>query len=146
MAPNPAYDPIIDEASRRFNVPTETIRSVMGVESSGRRHAVSPKGASGLMQVMPETYNELARKHGLGPDRFEPRNNIMAGTAYLRENNDRFGGDWTKTLQAYNAGPGAVESGRPLPKETQAYVPKVQAGMGLTREAATSAHPRSGHQ
>jgi hypothetical protein len=144
MAPNPAYDPIIAEASKRYDVPEPMIRSVMRVESGGQRGAVSPKGASGLMQVMPETYRELAGKHNLGPDRFEPRNNILAGTAYLRENYDRFGGDWGKALAAYNAGPGAVASGRPLPKETQDYVPKVQAGMGLTREAVVNELRRRG--
>lgn len=129
------WEPLIDEASQRFDVPQDIILRVMGAESSGRRDAVSPKGAAGLMQLMAPTYQELARKHQLGPDRFDPRNNIFAGTAYLRENYDRFGGDWGKALAAYNAGPGRVESGRPLPAETQAYVPKVLAGFEQTQGA-----------
>jgi hypothetical protein len=124
------YDSIIAEAARKYGVPEANIRAVMRVESSGDPRATSGKGASGLMQVMPATYDELARKHGLGADRYDPRNNIMAGTAYLREMNDRYGGDWTKTYQAYNAGPGRVESGARLPAETRAYVPKVNANLG----------------
>lgn len=129
MVMSGGYDAIIAAASKKYGVPEAYIRSVMQVESSGRPDAVSPKGAGGLMQIMPATYDELARKHGLGPDRFDPQNNIMGGTAYLRENFDRFGGDWGKTLAAYNAGPSRVERGGPLPAETRAYVPKVQAGM-----------------
>jgi len=86
-----AYDPIIAEASRRFGVPEDRIRAVMKVESNAQPWARSPKGASGLMQVMPDTYTELAKRHGFGPDRFNPTNNIMAGTAYLGEMYDQFG-------------------------------------------------------
>lgn len=120
------YDPIISEASRRFGVPEERIRAVMAVESSGRPGAVSPKGAGGLMQIMPPTYAELAAKHGLGPDRFDPRNNILGGTAYLRQMYDQFG-DWDTALAGYNAGPGRVARGGPLPAETRNYVPKVNS-------------------
>lgn len=123
------YDPIIAEAARRFNVPESHIRSVMGVESGGRPGAVSPKGASGLMQVMPDTYRELADKHRLGPDRFDPANNIMAGTAYMRQMYDQFG-SWDQAFAAYNAGPGRLARGGPLPPETRNYVPKVNAGIG----------------
>jgi hypothetical protein len=120
-----SWEPLIDEASRRFNVPQDIIMSVMGIESGGRRGAVSPKGASGLMQVMPATYTELAGRYGLGPDRFEPRNNVTAGTAYLRENYDQFG-NWPDAVRAYNAGPGRlqrVKSGTStLPQETTDYL------------------------
>lgn len=125
------YDSIIAEASRRYQVPPQYIRAVMSVESSNRPNAMGPvtrsgEQAGGLMQLMPATYDELRAKHGLGADRMDPRNNIMAGTAYLSENFDRFG-DWDKTLAAYNAGPSRVSSGRPLPAETRNYVPKVNA-------------------
>lgn len=127
------YDPIIAEASRRFNVPESHIRSVMAVESSGRPGSVSPKGASGLMQVMPDTYAELAAKHRLGPDRFDPANNIMAGTAYMRQMYDQFG-SWDQAFAAYNAGPGRLQQvnagARGLPAETRSYVPKVNARIG----------------
>lgn len=121
------YDSIIAEASRRYQVPPQYIRAVMGVESGGDPNAISNKGAGGLMQVMPATYAELAQKHGLGADRMDPRNSIMAGTAYLGQMFDQFGGDWNKALAAYNAGPGRVSGGRPLPAETRNYVPKVNA-------------------
>jgi hypothetical protein len=131
---NPAYDPIIAEASRRFNVPEETIRAVMAQESGGKPGAVSPKGASGMMQIMPPTYNELAGKHGLGPDRFDPHNNILAGTAYMRQLNDQFGGDWNDTFGAYNAGPGRwglVKAGKQnAPAETTDYISRVNQRLG----------------
>lgn len=124
------YDPIIAEAARRFNVPPERIRAVMQVESRGVPGSVSPKGASGLMQVMPDTYTDLARRHGFGPDRFDPTNNIMAGTAYLGEMYDQFG-NWDEATLAYNMGPGRamrVRNGTAtVPAETAAYGPKVQA-------------------
>lgn len=119
------WEPLIDEASQRFGVPQDIITSVMGIESGGRRGAVSPKGASGLMQVMPDTYRELAVKHGFGPDRFEPRNNVMAGAAYLRQNYDQYG-NWNDALAAYNAGPGRVQRVKAgtstLPAETTDYL------------------------
>jgi hypothetical protein len=133
---NPAYDPIIAEASRRFNVPEDILRAVMSQESGGRPGSVSPKGASGLMQIMPPTYNELAGKHGLGPDRFDPRNNIMGGAAYLRQMNDQFGGSWNDTFGAYNAGPGRwslVKAGKAnAPAETTDYISRVNQRLGNT--------------
>lgn len=131
---NPTYDPIISEASRRFNVPEDILRAVMSQESGGRPGSISPKGASGLMQLMPPTYNELAQKHGLGPDRFDPRNNIMGGAAYLRQMNDQFGGSWDDTFGAYNAGPGRwslVKAGKSnAPAETTNYISRVNQRLG----------------
>lgn len=131
---NPTYDPIIAEASRRFNVPENILRAVMAQESGGRPGSVSPKGASGLMQIMPPTYNELAMKHNLGPDRFDPQNNIMAGAAYLRQMNDQFGGDWSDTFGGYNAGPGRwslVKAGKAnAPAETTDYISRVNQRLG----------------
>jgi len=124
-----SWEALIAEASRRFGVPAPWVRGVMQVESSGRttlngRPITSPAGAMGLMQVMPETFAEMARRYGLGSDPYEPRANILAGTAFLREMYDRFGVD--HFLAAYNAGPGRVEdhlrTGRPLPDETRRYV------------------------
>ncbi len=115
---------LIEEASRRFGVPAAWIAEVMQVESRGRANVVSPKGAIGLMQVMPRTYAALAFRHGLGPDPWNPRDNIMAGAAYLREMFDRYGA--TGMLAAYNAGPGRWEDhlsgARPLPDETIRYL------------------------
>ena len=78
----------------------------------------------GLMQIMPKTWTELRARYGLGADPYDSRDNILAGTAYIRELSDRYG--TPGFLAAYNAGPGRYErhlaTGRPLPDETQAYV------------------------
>jgi Transglycosylase SLT domain len=90
----PAYNrwaSYVAEASSRFGVPAHWIRAVMQLESTGDQGAVSQKGAMGLMQVMPETYAELRLRYHLGADPYKPRNNILAGAAYLREMHDRFG-------------------------------------------------------
>ena len=127
------YDSIIAEASRKYGVPEATIRAVMGVESGGRADAVSPKGAAGLMQIMAPTYHDVAKRHGLGPDRFDPTNNIMAGTAYLGEMHNQFG-NWDEALMAYNMGPGRMTKVRAgtatVPGETRDYLPKVRAALG----------------
>jgi soluble lytic murein transglycosylase-like protein len=114
----------VTEASKRFGVPEHWIRAVMHVESSAKLRARSSKGAMGLMQIMPKTWTELRARYGLGADPFDPRDNILAGAAYIRELYDRYGAPGF--LAAYNAGPGRYErhlaTGRPLPYETQAYV------------------------
>ncbi len=121
-----AVDPhaaFIAEASHRFGIPEHWIRAVRRVESAGDVRAISSAGAMGLMQVMPDTWAELRIRHGLGRDPYDPRDNILAGTAYLREMYDRYGSPGF--LAAYNAGPGRYEeylAGRPLPAETRAYV------------------------
>ncbi len=119
-----AFAAFIAEASRRFAIPERWIRAVMQLESSTNERAVSPKGALGLMQVMPKTWVELSVRYGLGIDPFDPRDNILVGTAYLRELHDRFGSPGF--LAAYNAGPERFEqhlaTGRPLPAETRVYV------------------------
>lgn len=115
----------ITEASRRFGVPAAWIVAVMAAESAGDVRAVSSAGAMGLMQLMPDTWAELRTRHGLGRDPYDPRDNILAGTAYLREMWDRYG-DVAAMLAAYNAGPARYDEhrskGRPLPAETRAYV------------------------
>ncbi|MCE8005775.1 lytic transglycosylase domain-containing protein [Aestuariivita sp.] len=114
----------IAEASQRFGIPEHWISAVMQVESAGRVRAVSTAGAMGLMQIMPGTWADLRLRHRLGNDPFEPRNNILGGTAYLREMYDLFGAPGF--LAAYNAGPNRyaehLATGRPLPRETRAYV------------------------
>jgi Transglycosylase SLT domain len=114
----------VTEASKRFGVPEQWIRSVMQVESSAKQRARSSKGAMGQMQIMPKTWTELRARYGLGADPYDPRDNILAGAAYIRELYDRYGAPGF--LAAYNAGPGRYErhlaTGRPLPDETQAYV------------------------
>ncbi|WP_298253118.1 lytic transglycosylase domain-containing protein [Bradyrhizobium sp.] len=118
---------LIEEASGRFAVPASWVRAVMHVESGGDEHATSPRGAIGLMQLMPATWLELSVRYGLGVDPFDAHDNIIAGTAYLKDMHDRFGS--AGFLAAYHAGPARYEqhlaTGRPLPQETAAYVAAV---------------------
>jgi hypothetical protein len=118
------WQAFIDEAASRFSVPASLIRGVIRIESNGNPKAVSPKGAVGLMQLMPDTYAELQVRCGLGADPTDPHDSIIAGTAYLRDMRERFG--TTGFIAAYNAGPQRYEehlaTGRPLPDETLAYV------------------------
>ncbi len=123
-----ANDPTADhvsEAAQRFGIPENWIRSVMQTESAGDDTAISSAGAMGLMQVMPDTWAELRLRYALGDDPFAPRDNILAGTAYLREMLDRYG-NIGAMLAAYNAGPARYDeylsAGRSLPAETRAYV------------------------
>jgi soluble lytic murein transglycosylase-like protein len=115
---------IVAEASQRFGIPTSWIRAVMRVESLGDVRALSPKGAMGLMQIMPETWAALRSRYTLGADPYDAHDNILAGAANLRELHDRYGAPGF--LAAYNAGPARYEdhlaTGRPLPAETRAYV------------------------
>jgi soluble lytic murein transglycosylase-like protein len=119
------YGRYIAEAAQRFAIPERWIREVMRVESAGRPRAVSRAGAMGLMQIMPGTWADLRRAHGLGADPFRPRDNILAGAAYLRQMYDRYR-SVRLMLAAYNAGPGRtdqhIRAGRQLPAETRAYL------------------------
>lgn len=127
----PAHDvdvtPHVAQASLRFGIPEAWIYAVIRVESAGRVRAVSSAGAIGLMQLMPGTWARQRTRFALGPDPFDPRDNIIAGTSYLREMHDRYGA--VGFLAAYNAGPRRYEDwrdrGRALPAETRAYVAKL---------------------
>lgn len=123
----------IAEAAKRFAIPERWIRAVMAAESSGDRTARSPKGAMGLMQIMPKTWNELRVRYGLGDHPWQPRANILAGAAYLREMHDRYG-SIAAMLAAYNAGPKRYDAhlanGRALPAETVDYVAKIAPMIG----------------
>lgn len=122
----------VAEASQRFGIPVAWIRALMRVESANDIRAVSPKGAMGLMQLMPDTWAYLRARYRLGSDPFDPRENIIAGTAYMRELYDRYGAPGF--LGAYNAGPGRYDeylaNGRPLPAETRAYVAQLAPLVG----------------
>ena len=117
----------ITEAAKRFAIPERWIRAVMQAESDDDPHAISPKGAMGLMQIMPATWQELRARHGLGDDPYDPRDNILAGAAYITELHDLYGSPGF--LAAYNAGPGRYEkhlvTGDSLPAETVAYIAKI---------------------
>src|SRR5216684_3324603 len=126
------YAGYIAEASRRFGIPENWILAVMRVESRGQVKAVSPKGAIGLMQIMPDTWAGLRQRYRLGRNPHDPRDNILAGAAYLREMHDRYGA--AGFLAAYNAGPGRyaeyLATGHPLPAETRAYVAALASLIG----------------
>ncbi|WP_425105149.1 lytic transglycosylase domain-containing protein [Ancylobacter sp.] len=119
-----SYAAHIDEAAQRFELPASWIRAVLRAESGGDPRAVSPAGAMGLMQIMPATWDELRVHHGLGADPFDPRDNILAGAAYLRQLHDRYG-SIRAMLAAYTAGPARYEAslaGERLPLETRTYI------------------------
>jgi len=136
--------PHVAEASQRFGIPEHWIYAVMRTESAGRVGAVSSAGAIGLMQLMPGTWARQRTRFALGADPFDPRDNIIAGTSYLREMYDSYGA--SGFLAAYNAGPCRYQywrdRGRPLPAETRAYVAKIapmlQTGSAATVVASTS--------
>ncbi len=115
------YDALIESAARHHGVPAALVKAVIAAESAFRPDAVSPKGAMGLMQLMPQT----ARVLGVESP-FQAEENVYGGTRYLRRLHDRFG-SWTHTLAAYNAGPTAVARYRGVPpyRETRQYVKRV---------------------
>lgn len=121
------FDAYVTEAATRANIPPAWITAVMRAESQGDASAVSPKGAMGLMQIMPDTWRELRAALKLGADPYDPHDNIVAGAAYLQWLHDRYGD--AGFLAAYNAGPGRYEqlltTGKMLPDETRKYVAKV---------------------
>lgn len=118
-----SHEDAIETAAARYKIPAALVRAIMHAESNFDPTALSPKGASGLMQLMPETAGEMYVK-----DIFDPRDNIEGGTRYLRVLANMYAGDMTKMIAAYNAGPRAVDKyGGKVPPyaETQAYVRKV---------------------
>jgi Rod binding domain-containing protein len=116
------WQSIIDEASKQYGVDKDLISAVIAQESGGNQYAVSPRGAKGLMQLMDTTAQDL----GVSAV-FQPRQNILGGTKYLRQLLDKFNGNETLALASYNAGPAAVEkfNGVPPYDETQQYVGNV---------------------
>jgi hypothetical protein len=111
------------QQAQRYNIPTDIFLRMIGAESAWNQGAVSPKGASGLGQLMPGTAAEL------GVDPSDPYQNIEGSARYLAQQYSSFG-SWPLALAAYNAGPGAVREygGIPPFAETQAYVPKILGG------------------
>ncbi|PVM82094.1 lytic transglycosylase domain-containing protein [Caulobacter endophyticus] len=136
----PSVAEAVEEASARFGVPKAWIEAVIAAESGGDPAAVSPRGAIGLMQLMPATWRELTAQLDLGGNAFDRRANILAGTAYLRRLYDRFGPGGF--LAAYNAGPtryqALLDGGRKLPAETLTYVAAVEARIARSGGAAAS--------
>ncbi len=137
------WSSLIAEASARFGIPEAWIRRVMAAESGGRttlngRPIESRAGAMGLMQLMPGTWRAMRAALGLGRDPHDPRDNILAGTAYLRAMYDRFG--YPGLFAAYNAGPGTYSAHlagrRRLPSETVVYVAAVTGRVSPRRSSS----------
>ena len=117
-----AYDELIKEAAGLYRIDANLVRAVMRAESSFNPMVVSPAGAQGLMQIMPALAQELGVT-----DPFDPRQNVMAGTRYLRQLLDAHRGNVKLALASYNAGPGNVARYKGVPpfKETRDYVKKI---------------------
>jgi len=135
--PEDPWGPYISEAASRFSVPDRWIRAVMHQESGGHEYLngqpiTSDAGAAGLMQVMPATYAELRDQYNLGSDPYNPHDNIIAGTGYIRQMYDRFGSP--AFLAAYNAGPNRVAAylagNGGLPNETVNYLASIAPHLG----------------
>ena len=123
-----AYDDLIVEHAHLNNVRPSLVRAVVQVESGFNPRAYSPKGAMGLMQLMPATAREFGVRNA-----FDPVENVRGGVAYLRQLLDRYDGNEQLALAAYNAGPGAVDKhGQAIPpyRETRDYVSKVNGIAG----------------
>jgi Transglycosylase SLT domain len=118
----PALNQVVDSASAAYHLDPDLVNSVIHAESGFNSHAVSPKGARGLMQLMPGTANQLGVN-----DAFDPQANVTGGSRYLRELLERYNFDLVKALAAYNAGPQRVEQYRGVPpfRETRAYVARI---------------------
>ncbi|SRR6266496_809066 len=121
-APAVTLDQAIAAGSQRYRIDPDLISSVIRAESNFNAHAVSPKGAQGLMQLMPKTAFQLGIANP-----FDPKANVDGGTKYLRELIERYNFDLVKALAAYNAGPQRVEQygGVPPYRETRAYVARI---------------------
>jgi soluble lytic murein transglycosylase-like protein len=128
---SPRYDEIVLAHAQRHALRPELVRAVIQVESGYNPMATSPKGAMGLMQLMPATARELGVRNP-----YDPEENIRGGTAYLRQLLDRYDGNEQLALAAYNAGSGAVDRYGSVPpyRETRDYVRRV----GLKAGAETS--------
>jgi len=144
VTPPPKLEKVVDAAAERNHLDPALVQAVIQTESGWNPYAVSPKGAFGLMQLIPST----AERYGVG-NVFDPVQNINGGTRYLRDLLDRYHGDLKKSLAAYNAGEQAVArfGGVPAYSETRAYVRKVtntyfQSGSGHSPTGEFQHHVR----
>jgi soluble lytic murein transglycosylase-like protein len=135
---------VVASASGHYRLDPDLVNSVIKAESGFNTRAVSPKGAQGLMQLMPGTASQLGV-----PNAFDPRANVEGGTKYLRELLERYDFDLVKALAAYNAGPQRVEQYRGVPPyyETRAYVARIVRDFNkkkmAQRNLAASSVPKS---
>jgi len=143
VTPPDHLEKIVREAAERHKVDPALVKAVISTESGWNPHAISRRGAVGLMQLIPET----AQRYGVG-NPFDPAQNVEGGTTYLRSLLDRYNGDLVKSLAAYNAGEHAVDlsGGVPALRETQRYVQKVTDEYfrpGSDRDQALWSPPKS---
>jgi soluble lytic murein transglycosylase-like protein len=136
VKPSEAYEEIIQEAAAEYELDPNLIRAVMQTESAFHPYAVSRAGAEGLMQLMPALADEMGVS-----DSFDPRENIMGGTRYLKRLLDYHNGNLDLALASYNAGPGNVEryGGIPPFRETRKYVKTIKALYAKSRRRSTDA-------
>ena len=134
----PTPEGLADEAADRYGLPRKLVRSVMAAESANQPQALSPKGAIGLMQLMPGTARDL----GVNPN--DPAQNVDGGTRYLRDLLLQYNGQLWHALAAYNAGPGAVSKSRdglPPYRETLRYVNRIDREFRKGTEPADGGTP-----
>jgi hypothetical protein len=129
--PDGPYGPLIYAAAKRHELNPQIVSAVVRAESAGNPKAFSPKGARGLMQLMPSTATRFGVSRG---ELWNPERNLEAGVSYLKWLHDRFGDDLSRILAAYNAGEGAVDryQGVPPYRETRDYVRRIYTTLGLT--------------
>jgi soluble lytic murein transglycosylase-like protein len=127
---NGTFSEIIEAAASKYKVDPDLVEAIVKVESGGNPNAESPAGAQGLMQLMPETAASLGVSNS-----FDPVQNIEGGVRYLSQLLNYYGGDITKALAGYNAGPGAVDeyNGVPPYKETRSYIQRVLSAYAATQ-------------
>jgi soluble lytic murein transglycosylase-like protein len=127
--------PLIDGAAQQQGIDTKLLRAVIEQESGFRPCAISPKGAQGLMQLMPATAEQFNVD-----DPFDPKQSIEGGAKYLKQLLDKYKGDMPQTLAAYNAGPGATDLAKGVPDipETRAYVDAILQKLGIKRTGPPS--------
>ena len=130
-----ALSSLVVEASRKHGIDPDLVATVIRVESAFDTMAVSPKGARGLMQLMPDTARHFGAR-----DPHDPEQNIAAGVAYLKELSENYRGDMTLALAAYNAGPSAVERAKGVPpfRETRDYIHRIESHYGPLPRASSA--------
>ena len=128
--------PLIEGAAKTEKIEPKLLRAVVEQESGFHACAISPKGAIGLMQLMPSTAEQLQVA-----DPFDPKQNIDGGAKYLRQLLDKYKGDLPQALGAYNAGPAAADQAAGVPEilETRDYVDAILQKLGITRTAQPNA-------
>src|SRR6202140_757606 len=138
--PSVNLDEVVNSASGRYRLDPDLVNSVIKAESGFNARAVSPKGAQGLMQLMPRTASTLGV-----PNAFDPKANVEGGTKYLRELLERYNFDLVKALAAYNAGPLRVEQYKGVPPyyETRAYVARIVRDFNKKKTAQHNASAKS---